>query len=283
MKTPFCIAALLFLGLALPLAAQNPSDGLTANPPASDTAQAESTVLGEQNPRTLDTRLGQNRGVESVIDLAVLEKPSPYRSIAMGRPANPADIPADGVKQDLALISAVYREAGKPDGNCLSVPLSVVQRVKLDASKLLEIVETEVKANPACSCEIVKAAIKASDADSESVVSIVETSILAAPEMMRIVSQCAIAVMPESLAGVQSLLARYDTNAGEGGYSSKSAKSSKDAKAAPQDDVAAMPNPLDFPGSGPVGPTNGGPGGFPLIPPTLPVIINPPTVTLVDP
>lgn len=38
-------------------------------------------------------------------------------------------------------------------------------------------------------------------------------------------------------------------------------------------EVAAQPNPLDFPGQGPIGPTPGGPGGLPLIPQTPPIII----------
>jgi hypothetical protein len=43
-------------------------------------------------------------------------------------------------------------------------------------------------------------------------------------------------------------------------------------------------NPLDFPGMGPVGPMPHGPGGFPLLPAGgFPLIINPPTVTEVDP
>lgn len=39
-----------------------------------------------------------------------------------------------------------------------------------------------------------------------------------------------------------------------------------------------MWNPLDFPGIGPVGPTPGGPGGLPLIPPVLQLIVNPPVI-----
>lgn len=47
-------------------------------------------------------------------------------------------------------------------------------------------------------------------------------------------------------------------------------------------------NPLDFPGGGPVGPTPGGPGGMPLIPLDVnlivnPPLINPPPITNVDP
>ena len=48
-------------------------------------------------------------------------------------------------------------------------------------------------------------------------------------------------------AEVQAVLAKLDPNRGESG---DSAKSAKDAKA-PVGEVAAMPNPLDFPGQGP--------------------------------
>lgn len=64
------------------------------------------------------------------------------------------------------------------------------------------------------------------------VVSIVETPTHAAPESMRIISQCAIASMPESIVTVQALLAELDPSSGDAaGNSSKSAKeSAKGAK-----------------------------------------------------
>ncbi|MEO8616226.1 MAG: hypothetical protein ABI600_13860 [Luteolibacter sp.] len=305
MKTQFCIGTSVFLSLLIPLVAQTYTENLAGLPegrrdaapdagtslspgelPTVDKAQGSppegQVVYTAQDSMTLETRLQKGRPVAAVVDLAVLQKPSPFRQIAAGA----STVPTDGVKTDLALISAVYRESGKPESNCVSISLSLEQRIKLDDSKLLEMVETEVKANPACSCEIIKTAITASDADVETVVSIVETSIIAAPEMMRIISQCAIATVPESLAGVQSVLAKYDANGGDGGSSAKSAKDSKDAKdskAIVPDSVAAMPNPLDFPGHGPIGPTVGGPGGKPLLPTTPPIIITPPNVTNVDP
>ena len=45
-----------------------------------------------------------------------------------------------------------------------------------------------------------------------------------------------------------------------------------------QAQVTSQPNPLDFPGQGPIGPTPGGPGGVPLIPQLQPVIIAPPDI-----
>ena len=163
-----------------------------------------------------------------------------------------------------------FAEVTGPD--CLKLSLSVKQVVAAEQSKVLEIVATEVAATPACSCEIVKSAIEASNASIDTVAAIVEAAATAAPEQMRLISQCAVAVAPDALAKVQAVLAKLDPNLGESGTSSKS---SKDAKA-PAGEVAAMPNPLDFPGQGPVGPTPGGPGGIPLFPFSPPIIINPP-------
>jgi len=218
---------------------------------------------------TLDTREKSSRAVESVVDLDVLRNPSPYRKVAVSAKGRPYEVSTDGLQSGLALISAVYREAGKSEKttDCSSLALSVEQRVKLDPSKVLEVVELEVGSNPGCACEIVKTAIKASEATAEQVVAIVETAIHVSPESMRIVSQCAIAAMPESIAGVQALLARLDPNAGETGYSAKSAKGGKDAKVA---SIVAppLPNPLDLPPAGP-----------PLPPPP----VFPPPVTDVNP
>ncbi len=49
-----------------------------------------------------------------------------------------------------------------------------------------------------------------------------------------------------------------------------------------QAQVTSQPNPLDFPGQGPIGPTLGGPGSFPLIPQLPPVIIAPPDIYNTD-
>ena len=96
---------------------------------------------------------------------------------------------------------------------------------------------------------------------------------------MRLVSQCAVAVAPDALGAVQAVLAKLDPNLGESGTSGKGAKVAEAAN----EDVTAMPNPLNFPGQGPVGPTFGGPGGRPLIPQLPPAIIAPPNVSNVNP
>lgn len=179
----------------------------------------------------------------------------------------------------LSALSAILVSAAPAEVDCLQLSLTVKAAVAAEQSKVLEIVSTEVAIAPGCACEIVKAAIEGSSAKPKTVAAIVEAAITAAPDQMRLIAQCAVAVAPDALAEVQAVLAKFDPNSGEAGISAKSAKDSK----APAGEVAAMPNPLDFPGQGPIGPTPGGPGGTPLIPVFPPVIINPPDVTNVDP
>jgi hypothetical protein len=292
--------ALLILGLVSPLTAQNlessqpPSEAslkadgshgvqarfssATEMPGSFEvptTAKAEGlmtdeqAVIASQDSLTLNPSLSTQRDMESVVDLDVLRNPSHYRRVMVSTSGDPYAVATDSLQQGLAAVSAAYRESGKPEksSDCLELSLSVEQRVKLDVSKVLEIVELEVGANPGCACEIVKTAIKASEADAQKVVTIVEAAIHASPESMRIVSQCAIAACPEAITGVQALLARLDPNAGDAGYSSKSAKSDKGEKVA-SITAPPIPNPLDLPPAGP-----------PITPP--PII--PPPVTDVDP
>lgn len=229
----------------------------------------EKAIYAAQDVATLDTRASARQNVESVIDLNLLRNPSPYRKVAVSTSAQVYEIAPDSLENGLAMISAVYRESGKPEAasDCSKISLSVEQRVKLDVTQVLEIVESEVSANPKCTCEIVKAAIKASEADVAMVVSIVETAITASPENMRLISQCAIASMPEAVAEVQALLAKLDPNSGDAdSYSSKSSKDSKGAKVASVSSSMEPANPLDLPFY------------FPPIPPIIP-----PRVTNVNP
>ena len=157
--------------------------------------------------------------------------------------------------------------------DCLQLSHYVKLSVASESSKVLELVQQKVSENPTCACEVVKAAIEGAVAEPEMVSAIVESAINAAPDQMRLIAQCAIAAAPDALTEVQAVLAKLDPNTGESGESSKSAKSAKSGKE-PAGEVAAMPNPLDFPGKGPVRPL------FPIFPP---VIINPPDVTEVNP
>lgn len=174
--------------------------------------------------------------------------------------------------------------------DCVALSLSVKASVATEQSKVLEIVSHEVATAPTCACEIVKAAIEGSNASAQTVSAIVEAAATAAPDQMRLVSQCAVAVAPDALAAVQAVVAKLDPNLGESGSSAKSSKSAKDVVA----ENSSAPNPLDFPGQEPTGPTpggptpgglgaQGGPGGIPLIPQTPPFIIAPPHQSNVNP
>lgn len=172
-----------------------------------------------------------------------------------------------------AALSVIPVHAGV---DCIALSASVKSSVAAEQSKVLEIVSNQVAAAPGCACEIVKVAVEESKANSEMVAAIVESASIAAPEQMRLISQCAVAVAPDALASVQAVVAKLDPNSGESGTS---AKSSKDGAAEPAQESAF--NPLDFPGQGPIGPAPGtavGPGGIPLVPLVPPIIIAPPLV-----
>ena len=201
-----------------------------------------------------------------------------HRKVAVSTGRQPYEIEANSLQTGLIRMSAISRESAKrapiaanPEGaDCKAIALSIDARIKLDVSKVLEIVESEVAANPTCACEIVKMAITASNADVAQVVAIVEVAINAAPDSMRIISQCAIATVPEAIAEVQALLAALDPNTGDGdGYSSKSAKSAKGAKDA---EVASM-----------VAPAMENPLNRPYFPMFIPTVIVPQLVTNVNP
>lgn len=296
MKTPVFprTVAFLILGTVAPLSAQNLVSSLdlsesrlkqeasippgTCDVPSLERVRGEASndtsVIASQDVATLNIKPSGETKVNEVVDLDILRQPSPYRKVLVSaHTGQPYEVDSNSLQAGLAEISAVYRESGSTEksSDCDSIGLSVEKQVKLDASKVLEIVELEVGANKACACEVVKAAIKASEAEVKDVVSIVETAIHAAPETMRIVSQCAIASSPESVTEVQALLARLDPNAGKTGYSAKSSKSdSKDSKDAKVASIVAppLPNPLDVPPYGPP------------LPPPPPI---PPPVTEVNP
>jgi hypothetical protein len=150
--------------------------------------------------------------------------------------------------------------------DCLSVAAQVKKAVAAEPAKVLQIVEAQVAVNDSCACDIVKAAIMASQADATLVAGIVEIASTTAPEQMRLVGQCALAVAPDSLAAVQAVLTKLDPGAGESGPK-PGAKGTLEK--GPIQEVASIPNPLDFPGFPPVG------RGTPLIIPIPPVIIVP--------
>ena len=230
----------------------------------------EAVVFHAQDALSLRDKSSRPQDYQSLMKLDVLRRPSPYRRMLVSSSVQTDQIATDGLQSSLAEISAAYREVGKTEqsADCTAIARSIHHRIQADPDKLLEVVEAETAANPACACEVVKAAITASEAETETVVNIAETAIHAAPESMRIISQCAIAASPESIAAIQALLTRLDPNAGDSGYSSKSAKSSKGGEKVSSIIAPPLPNPLDLPPSGP-----------PITPPP----IYPPKVTDVDP
>ena len=173
-----------------------------------------------------------------------------------------------------AVLAATPAFADAPD--CYKVSTAIKKAVAAQPDKVLELVAVQVAQNESCACEVVKAAIVASDADKALVANIVDAAVTAAPSKMRIIGQCAVAVAPDALAQVQEVITKLSAVSGDSGYSAKGgdAKGGKPVVVPP-----VAQNPLDFPNGGalgnPEGPTPGGPGGFPLIPP----VDTPPTVT----
>ena len=176
-----------------------------------------------------------------------------------------------------ALVSAALALPAFADVDCVKLSVSVKHAVAAERTSLLEIVTSQINANPGCACEVVKAAIEGANADAATVGAIVEAAIAAAPDQMRMISQCAVAVAPDALVNVQAVLAKLDPNKGEGA----SAKSGKEPAAAPKS--ADNGNPLDFPGQGTVGPRPGDPGSSQLFPggtnPSTTPIVNFPEIS----
>lgn len=182
-----------------------------------------------------------------------------------------------------ALALGVSTNAALAEVDCLKVSVEVKHAAVAKPEAILEMIERQVASNPSCACEIVKAAIEAIEADAKTVAAIVETAAQVAPDQMRLISQCAVAVAPDSLTEVQMVMARLEPAQGEAAYSGKSSKGPKEPV-----DVKPAWNPLDFPGQG-VGPTIGGPGGYPLLPPgitppgTVPPVVVPPLPPIIEP
>ena len=162
------------------------------------------------------------------------------------------------IKTVCAAVILVLSTSVQADTSSENIVETVKKSVSAQPKKVIEIVSSQVAQNDSSACEIVKAAIVASDADKNLVAQIVQAATEAAPDKIRIICQCAVAVAPDAIAEVQTVITKFAA-AGGGGDIVQPANS----------------NSLDFPGQGPVGPTRGGPGGFPLFPAGL----QPPTVT----
>ena len=154
-----------------------------------------------------------------------------------------------------ALTFALAPVALAEDADCYKVSEAVSQAVIAKPDNVLQIVGREVSSNTTCACEVVKAAIVASEADRKLVGQIVASAIEAAPEQMRTIANCAIAVAPDALPNVQGILAQYEPQAGEEYVASEKGGYAKDAK----DPIIPEPkSPLDgpylIPGEAPIHP-----------------------------
>lgn len=206
-------------------------------------------VFVSQDALTLGTKISQAKSTKYVLDLSVLEETSAYRDAGRIK-LKVSDEQTSGIRNGLAELSAAYQKPSKDSADCKTVAMSVGHRIEVDPSKVLEIVDSEISANPSCSCEIVKIAIINSAASPELAGDITEVAIMANPDAMRMISQCAIAALPEAIPYVQAVLAKLDPNRGDGGYSAKDSKSGKDAIASEVADATPPelpPNPLDRP------------------------------------
>lgn len=161
--------------------------------------------------------------------------------------------PARELSFALSMLAAIYRADDAPAadgaGGDLEYALSIRHKIREAPDKLLEIVASEITANPEKVCEIVKASIKGTDGSSQVIASIVETAAVTKPDSMRLAAQCAVATVPESLSAVQAVLAQLDpagSNLGNGSKDAKDCKDAKDAKDA-KEVAPALPNPLDLP------------------------------------
>ncbi|TAE76560.1 MAG: hypothetical protein EAZ65_07825 [Verrucomicrobia bacterium] len=173
-------------------------------------------------------------------------------------------------------LAAALGIASAAGADCIKLAATVKNAAAAKPAEVLALVESQVSAHPDCACGIVKAAIQGSAADSKAVAGIVEVAATLVPDQMRMISQCAVAAAPESLADVQAVMSRLEPSRGESDELVEGAKGGKD--------VAVKPawNPLDFPGQGPIAPT---PGGAPMNAPGVigvPPIVVPPVGTRIN-
>ena len=145
------------------------------------------------------------------------------------------------------LVAPKYATA--PD--CGEIHRAVKKYVKAHPERVLEVVALQIGNNPSCACEVVKAAIIASEADTAMVSEIVEVAIEVEPSSFRIIGQCAIAVAPDALAAVQTIVNTYGAVSGDSGLGAKgyemSAKSAKGAKGGAGGDISGPTEALQTP------------------------------------
>lgn len=146
---------------------------------------------------------------------------------------------------------------------CSEVYLAVSKSVADSPELLLEKASSFMKQNPRCGCEVVKALIQSAKEDNgekastKTVAAIVEAVLLAAPEdTWKQILQCAVASAPDAIVEIRSVVGRLAPN-------NQGLASVVDG------------SPLDSPGAG--GALSPGSAS------SVPSIVNPPSVTNVNP
>ncbi len=135
--------------------------------------------------------------------------------------------------------------------HCRSVAKSFGGAIKgKPIERVLDMLSKEVSSSPDCACELIKTAIASYKPTARQVAAMVDVAINAAPDRMEEIVNCGIAAAPDSKSGILSKASDY-------GY---------------------IPNPLDYPGI--IGEHPGGQWHFI---PIVPIIVQPPQVTRVDP
>lgn len=108
---------------------------------------------------------------------------------------------------------AVEKETEKAPQSAVYFTESFTSESSQDA--IIGSVTKAITKDPDHACEIVKQAIVVAEADEKLVVRIVEAACMAAPEKMRLIAQCAMAASPDSLQGIQQVMAKLDPGAGD--------------------------------------------------------------------
>lgn len=116
--------------------------------------------------------------------------------------------------------------------------------------EVLKLLEKEISAAPACSCELIRSAIVGYKPTPPVVATMVDTAITAAPDHIEVIIMCALAAAPDAQAEILAVANKF----------------------------GLAPNPLDMPGF-----IGEGANGQLLFSPTSPVFVNPPEVTTVNP
>ena len=140
----------------------------------------------------------------------------------------------------------VPKSATAPD--CSEIHRAVKKYVEAHPERVLEVIALQIGNNPSCACEVVKAAIIASEADTAMVSEIVEVAIEVEPSSFRIIGQCAIAVAPDALTAVQTIVNKYGAVSGDSGLGAKGYEmSAKGAKGGAGGDISGPAETLQVP------------------------------------